>query len=244
MKHTFKISGMHCQSCVTTLTDALTNLDGVDSALVTLDPPEARVEGSDFSSEGIKAAVSSAGDYSASEVSAGADSVASSPAEPTRSKLATYYPLILVVTFIVSACAILQLRTGDWSWMNYMNDFMGAFFFVFGFFKLLDLRGFVDAFQTYDLVAAKSRLYGYVYPFIEVALGAAFLMRFELLATNTATLVVMSVGAAGVLRSLLRKQTIKCACLGTVIDLPMSTVTLIEDVGMAVMAAAMIIWLV
>ncbi len=50
----------------------------------------------------------------------------------------------------------------------------------------------------------------------------------------------MSIGSVGVLRSLMQKRKIQCACLGTVFELPMTTVTLVENVGMAVMAAMML----
>ncbi|WP_417744891.1 heavy-metal-associated domain-containing protein [Rosistilla oblonga] len=238
MEKTYEITGMHCQSCVGRLTGALSELDGVDSAVVTLDPPRAHVEGSRIEFERVMEATASAGDYSAREISGEVPAPKSTPQE--KSKLATYYPLILIVTFLLAGCAILQLRSGTWSWMDYMSDFMGGFFVVFGFFKLLDLRGFADAYQTYDVIASNFRRYGYLYPFIEVALGIAYLLRFELFWTNTITLIVMSVGSVGVLRSLMQKRKIQCACLGTVFELPMTTVTLVEDVGMAAMAAIML----
>ncbi|MCA9212831.1 MAG: heavy-metal-associated domain-containing protein [Planctomycetales bacterium] len=238
MEKTYEIAGMHCQSCVSKLTDALSELSEVDSAVVTLDPPLARVEGLGIDSDRIASAVASAGGYSAEEVSGDVSKSTSAP--EAKSKLATHYPLMLIVTFLLAGCAILQLRSGAWNWMDYMSDFMGGFFVVFGFFKLLDLRGFADAYQTYDVIASKFRGYGFAYPFIEVALGIAYLLHFELFWTNAITLIVMSVGSVGVLRSLMQKRKIQCACLGTVFELPMTTVTLVEDVGMAVMAAMML----
>lgn len=238
MEKTYEITGMHCQSCVGKLTDALSELSEVDSAVVTLDPPLARVEGSGIDSDRIAGAVASAGDYSAEEVSGGVSGPTSTP--QAKSKSATYYPLILIVTFLLAGCAILQFRSGAWSWVDYMSDFMGGFFVVFGFFKLLDLSGFADAFQTYDVIASKFRRYGFAYPFIEIALGIAYLLQFELFWTNAITLIVMSVGSVGVLQSLVQKRKIQCVCLGTVFNLPMTTVTLVEDVGMAAMAAMML----
>jgi hypothetical protein len=38
---------------------------------------------------------------------------------------------------------------------------------------MLDLRGFVDSFQPYDVMARPIRSYGYAYPFIELGLGVA-----------------------------------------------------------------------
>lgn len=123
-----------------------------------------------------------------------------------------------------------------------MLDFMAGFFLVFSFFKLLDLRGFADAYQSYDIIARRSRPYAFAYPFLELALGVAYLVRWQLTITNAVTLALMLAGSVGVLRALLRKDRIRCACLGTALNLPMTTVTLVEDLGMAAMAALMLVW--
>jgi len=90
---------------------------------------------------------------------------------------------------------------------------------------------------NYDVVARYIPLYGYAYPFIELLLGVAYITVFQPFATNLATLVVMSASSLGVIQSLLNKRKIRCACLGTVFNLPMSTVTLVEDSLMVTMAA-------
>ena len=126
--------------------------------------------------------------------------------------------------------------------MRAMGHFMAGFFLVFSFFKLLDLRAFADAYSTYDIVAAKWPVYGFVYPFIELALGAAYLGHFAPIATNAVTLAVMGVSSVGVVKALLAKRKIRCACLGTVFNLPMSVVTLVEDGLMLAMAAVMLVW--
>jgi hypothetical protein len=118
---------------------------------------------------------------------------------------------------------------------------MGGFFIAFSFFKMLDVRGFADAYRTYDLVAKAWPGYGFIYPFIEFGLGIAYLANLNPWAVNGVTVVVMAVSLAGVLRAVLSKRAIRCACLGTVFQLPMSTVTIIEDGLMLVMAAAMLI---
>ena len=50
----------------------------------------------------------------------------------------------------------------------------------------------------------------------------------------------MTISLVGVLKSVLNKQKIQCACLGAVFNLPMSTVTIIEDALMILMSVAMI----
>ena len=88
--------------------------------------------------------------------------------------------------------------------------------------------------------SARSRAYALAYPFIELALGVAYLASLWPVATNAVTLAVMVVGTAGVVQSLLARRKIRCACLGAVFNLPMSTVTILEDVLMAGMAAFML----
>jgi hypothetical protein len=153
----------------------------------------------------------------------------------------TYYPLLLLGAFLVGVVALAEVRADGFLWGRAMANFMGAFFLAFSFFKLLDLRGFADAYRGYDVVARRVPAYGYVYPFIELLLGAAFVTGFQPFATNLVTLVVMAVSSVGVLRSVLNKRAIRCACLGTVFNLPMSTVTLVEDGLMVAMAAAALV---
>jgi hypothetical protein len=76
-----------------------------------------------------------------------------------------------------------------------------------------------------------------IYPFVELALGLAYLANWNPLITNWITLIIMGFSAIGVIKAVMDKRSIRCACLGTVFKLPMSTVTIIEDLGMVAMAA-------
>ncbi|GFO81995.1 MAG: hypothetical protein A49_16220 [Methyloceanibacter sp.] len=147
------------------------------------------------------------------------------------------YPLVLIVGYLLGIVLLFAWVHRDFSIASLMMHFMGGFFIVFSFFKFLDLRGFADAYRSYDILARAVPPWGLVYPFVELGLGVAYLAGWFPTATNVVTLIAMLVGAIGVLRALLRKSAIRCACLGTVLNLPMTKVTLVEDVGMAVMAA-------
>lgn len=159
------------------------------------------------------------------------------PADAPRQ---SYFPLLLILGYILGATALVEVASGAFDWMRAMNHFMAGFFLVFSFFKLLNLAAFADAYAGYDIVAARWRGYGFAYPFIELALGAAYLTGFQPLATNAVTLVVLGVSTVGVVKSLLARRKIRCACLGSVFNLPMSYVTLTEDLLMVVMAAVML----
>jgi hypothetical protein len=162
----------------------------------------------------------------------------------TTSWLATYRPLLLILGYVLGASVLLQAGLGtaiDITAMQTMRYFMAGFFLVFSFFKLLDLDAFATAYAGYDLLAARWKGWGFVYPFVELALGMAYLTNFNPLLTNWVTLIVMGFSAIGVVRAVMSNTRIQCACLGTVFQLPMSTVTIVEDVGMVAMAAWMLV---
>jgi hypothetical protein len=130
--------------------------------------------------------------------------------------------------------------TNDWSIMMGMRLFMGLFFLAFSFFKLLDLQGFAMSYMSYDIVAAKWMKWGYIYPFFELASGVGYLLGWQLLYLNIIVAIVMTISLIGVIKSVLNKKQIQCACLGTGFNLPMSTVTIVEDGAMILMAVWMI----
>ena len=93
----------------------------------------------------------------------------------------------------------------------------------------------------YDVVAKRLPVWGGIYPFVELGLGLAYLTNVAPFWTNIATIVILGVSVIGVIQSVLDKRAIKCACRGTGFTLPMSTVTIIEDVGMVAMAGVMLL---
>ena len=115
---------------------------------------------------------------------------------------------------------------------------MGGFFLVFSFCKLLNLKGFVESYATYDIMAKQRNGWGYALAFSELVLGLVlvFLTELKTMLTNTVTFVLMAVSIIGILQSVLNKRKIKCACLGDVFNLPMSTITFSEDALMIAMS--------
>lgn len=151
-------------------------------------------------------------------------------------------PLLSIFAVVIGLTLIFNYLVFDPSPALGMRLFMGIFFVVFGGFKIINLKGFADAYQDYDLIAQKSRTYAFLYPFLELALGISYLVGMLMLVTNVITFVIMSIGALGVYIKLRKGEEIVCACLGVVFKVPMTWVTLLEDVVMAVMALVMIIF--
>lgn len=159
---------------------------------------------------------------------------------PGGTSVSDYLPLAIVFTYIVGGTALLAALTGHRNISSAMTYFMGLFFIFFSLFKVLDLPGFADGYRTYDLIAKRIKAYGYVYPFIELGLGVLYLLKVDTALLHAVTLVVMLVSAAGVARSLMKKQQIYCACLGNILKVPLSTISLWEDLLMALMALIML----
>lgn len=240
MTHTYDIAGMHCANCVQKITDALQRVDGVLKAQVTLSPPQAVVEMQHHVSDSrLNDALRQAGPYRlAGEQSSAEDASATVGGETDDTSI---FPLVLIVAYLIGTIALIAWTTRDFTLHSLMTWFMGGFFLVFSFFKLLDLNGFVDAYRSYDILAKASPAWAYAYPFIELALGVGYVANWNPVILNSVTLIVMLIGSIGVLRALLRRSAIRCACLGTALKLPMTTVTLMEDLGMAAMAAVMLV---
>lgn len=159
-------------------------------------------------------------------------------------KWTDYIPLMVIVGLaLLAACAkqYAYMAGADWDWMRWMHDFMGFFLVVFSMFKFFDMQGFADGFQMYDLLAKPFRPYAYVYPFIELGLGLGYLSHWHPTVIYSATLGVMVFGSLGVINALRKGLDLKCACMGSILKVPLSTVALLEDVGMAAMAAAMLV---
>ena len=142
--------------------------------------------------------------------------------------------------FVYLVVATVLLHYSDFRMEAAMLDFMGLFFIVFSFFKILDLKGFPPSFSMYDPLAKVLPAYGWIYPFIEVVLGLMFLMRFEIQIALIATIAILGITTIGVTTSLLNKKKISCACLGTALKLPMTEATFIENAVMIVMAVFML----
>jgi copper chaperone CopZ len=235
----YGLTGLHCGACVKKVSQALEPLAG--RVEVSLSPMQVTLTDPISDESTIKKSVEAAGSYGL---------VSGSPmdqlpvyASSQAGWLQTYKPLLLIAAYILVASVLLQVGLvgmGGLDAMETMRYFMAGFFLVFSFFKLLDLNAFADAYSGYDLLASRWRNWGLIYPFFELFLGLAYLTNFNPFLTNWITVAVMSFSAVGVVKAVVNNTQIQCACLGTVFKLPMSTVTIVEDVGMVLMAMLML----
>lgn len=240
-----RIRGMTCGSCVDKVRRRLTEHPQVAEATVSLQPPRAVLEMREpVQLSDLNVWLAAAGAFTLTEEPADAAAPAAAESEAGSAVLpapsaATYRPLIILLGYLLLVPAAVLAATG-WDAERAMQLFMGGFFLAFSFFKMLDIPAFSRAYQGYDLVAAAVPVYGSVYPFLELGLGLAYVAGWQPFAVNVFTAVLMGVSLIGVLRAVRSKKRIRCACLGTVFQLPMSTVTIVEDGLMLAMALVML----
>jgi copper chaperone CopZ len=235
MKHTYKVTGMTCGGCVASVEKELKKVSGVTEVSVNLEKAEAEVTmDHHIDTPTLKSALPEKYVLSEKKERNVFASASTAVPEEEKSKLQQLTPLFLILGYITVASLLLNYQ--NWNLGEAMFDFMGLFLIVFSFFKMLDLKGFPDSFRMYDPLAKVLPAYGWVYPFIETALGLMFLMRFQTEIALIATILVLGITTIGVTKTLLDKKSIQCACLGTALKLPMTEATFIENAIMLIMA--------
>ena len=236
MRSILQISGMTCEGCKSSVENKLSSLDGVDNVKVDLARGQAVVYSKNpVSFSLIKETLPPK--YSLiNEQDINLDT--HGEATIKGSKIKQLKPLFIILGYIFIASILLNYK--NWNSSNAMLDFMGLFYIIFSFFKILDVKGFSMLFRMYDPLAKQAPIPGYIYPFIEVILGLMFLIRYEVNIALILTLVVLGITTIGVTQTLLNKRSIKCACLGTTLNLPMTEATFIENALMIIMAFSLI----
>lgn len=237
----FFISGMTCAGCVEKITGALKENKNIQTVSLDLVSGSLKLESErPVSVSELNRQLQPLKKYTVSnkmtpEKQAAAKEVSTVP------WYQTYYPLLLV--FVMSMgipFSVLGLSGAGYA--RWMPLAMGTSLVVISFFKFLDLKKFSEGFSTYDPIAQKVPGYGWLYPFLELAAGIMFLSGIWIQVASAVAAVILSVTSIGVLSALRQKRTIQCACLGTVFNLPLTKVTIVENAVMITMAVSMLFY--
>ena len=229
MKQRVQILGMTCQNCRRGVEEKIASIEGLSQVEVSLEKAEASFNSSSQVSVDLLAKTLGS-KYTVNPTASNGESVLPSKWKQLR-------PLFLIFSYVIIGSVM--LTKGD-SMALFMTNFMGLFYVIFGFFKFLDYPGFPASFGQYDPIAKRIKLYGWAYPFIETLLGIMFLYQIELEIALWITIIILGTTTVGVAQQLLQKNNIKCACLGTALNLPMTEATLIENSIMLVMAFSLL----
>lgn len=152
--------------------------------------------------------------------------------EAPKKDLMAYWPLIVMVLVVLAGSVALSCGLNT----PWMPIFMGLFLLNFAMFKLFDVAGFATSFRMYDIIGARSALYAKAYPFIELALALGFLFQRHLDIVYGATAVVMGIGLIGIVNQYRSGNQVRCACMGSLINVPVGSVTVLENTSMMLMA--------
>jgi copper chaperone CopZ len=235
MTQTYRVEGMTCKSCEAKVKNALLGVPNVTKVEVSKELKNVIISVEKPVLLGIlQYAVGEK--YSILEMEP-----INTAIEKEKSWFVVYRPILLLFVYISLVSILTSIDRNGFHWMKAMNIFMAGFFLTFSFFKFLDIKGFADSYSMYDIVAKHIKSWGFVYVFVEASLGFAYAINFAPIFINIITLILMAVGTIGVLQTVLNKRKIKCACLGSVFNLPMSTVTIVENLLMFVMSGSMLL---
>jgi copper chaperone CopZ len=235
MENKYTITGMTCGGCVAKVKKQLEEIPHILYTNIQLDSPQGLISSDkEIPVLLLQNKLTEKGNYKIEKI------IENKIVDLLDVKASTYKPLFLIVIFILGVSILNQYPFNNFDLALLMRHFMAGFFIVFSFFKLLNLKGFSNSYAMYDIVAAKWKGWGIVYPFVELGLGIFYLINVQPILINWITIIVLGVSSIGVIQSNLKKQKIKCACLGDVFNLPMSTVTIVEDLLMVLMAVLML----
>ena len=226
------IDGMHCSACVDKINSSITNIQGVKKVSINLLAKTASIQGK-INEEELINAVKSAG-YNATLINDEYNQLNEADVPAIRSDLSRLMPLFFALG-LISIIAWFINDSGN-SIDSYMINFMGIYFLIFGASKIIDLKNFPNSFGMYDPIATKFNFYGWIYPFIEIALGIMFISKAYISLAVWLTIAVLSITTIGVVKILMSNKEIECACLGTWMKLPMTKATFIENFIMLFMA--------
>lgn len=239
MKNTYQILGMTCNNCKNTVINYLKSIPEVKQVVINLEEKEAEISTENLIPiEKFKDVLPVKYTIALKENLKG--TIVNSQKKQKISKLKQLKPLFIILFYISVASVLLNYK--NWQTQQAMLDFMGLFYIVFSFFKMLDLKGFATSFKMYDPLAKRITFYAKIYPFLETILGLFFLMRFQIDIAIITTIIILGITTIGVTQTLLSKKEIQCACLGTALKLPMTQATFIENAIMILMAITMLLF--
>ena len=154
-----------------------------------------------------------------------------------------YKKLALIILGITIGAGLLTWVRG-WYLSQFFNDFMAIFFITFAGFKFINIEAFALIYRSYDLISQKFKAWSYIFPFVEAILGFAYLLTIKTAGLDIVTMLITGVSGYGVWKAVNEQKQkgskFQCACLGTTIKLPLSTISFLEDGLMFAMAFALL----
>jgi len=112
--------------------------------------------------------------------------------------------------------------------------FLGIFSIIFAILKIINLKGFVESFVEYDFISKKVIFYAYVFPFLELIFGITFVLLYENIILTAVCIIFYLLNLISVILALFKKKKFVCACLGGLFNIPLSYISLLENITMLI----------
>tara|TARA_B100000424_G_C22941228_1_gene500891 strand:- start:2651 stop:3376 length:726 start_codon:yes stop_codon:yes gene_type:complete len=236
-KKKFSVSGMTCDGCVQSIKTKLELEDDIDSVEVSLNDEYLLLSSKkNYKESELNDLLKSIGSYKVSE-----DYQKPNIIKIIAKYLSTYKPILITLIFVF-LLSFLSYEVFDGTADSFMRFAMGYFFLIFSFLKFQDISQFASSFSNYDPITKTFYKFGLIYPFIELSLGIFFILGVFLLFSNILTLLILLPQTYGIFMKLRRKEEmINCACLGTSFSVPLSNLTILENISMCIMAIFFIV---
>ena len=236
-KKKFSVSGMTCDGCVQSIKTKLEPEDDIDSVEVSLNDEYLLLSSKkNYKESELNDLLKSIGSYKVSE-----DYQKPNIIKIIAKYLSTYKPILITLIFVF-LLSFLSYEVFDGTGDSFMRFAMGYFFLIFSFLKFQDISQFASSFSNYDPITKTFYKFGLIYPFIELSLGIFFILGVFLLFSNILTLLILLPQTYGIFMKLRRKEEmINCACLGTSFSVPLSNLTILENISMCIMAIFFIV---
>ena len=237
MQAVYKVEGMTCQGCADNIQNGLNNQSFINKANVSLQESKLTIDSdSTLDINSLNSIVSTLGNY---KIRPNTTNILSEIVNYFTSKK----PIVIALSIVILSSLAMQISDETFNLNKWFMSYMGIFFIIFSFLKLLNISGFSMTFKKYDLISKIIPPYATSYPFIELSLGIIFLTQTQsiLIYANAFTLIFMVSQTIGIIRSLSKSEQIQCACMGSAVDVPLSSLTVVENITMIAMATYMII---
>jgi hypothetical protein len=222
----FKVTGISCYSCVLAIKKLFVTITDILDINVSEDLKTIHfrvIDGCDIKINRLNAKLENT-KFNLSEI-----------AHTIPTLFEQYFPICqIAVTCLLISQILLPI------YHHIPQVFMAFWLILFAQPKLQNITGFQKLFSKYDIISSRFSVYGFVFPFLELGLGLLYLIPRVDHRINYLTIGIFSMLTFSVLKVMLKKQDINCACLGENSKMKVGIITLLENITMVGMSLLML----
>lgn len=138
-----------------------------------------------------------------------------------------YFAFSIAILFVFSLSIIYFIISGHEELTAWMRGFIGFSLFIFGFFKVTDINGFIASFRHDDPIAKKYPDYAKLNPFLEIGIGLGLLFEFLTPLMYASAFILCLAGGLGIVKKIQAGGEItQGPLLGSRIQIPLRTASL------------------